>query len=60
MSLPIEIVVYPQGAARCVVDLDNLIDLLSSDQRAYLTDKLLARLVADIKELSDDIERLTH
>ena len=60
MNLPIEIVIYPQGEARCVVDLDRLIDYLTSDQRSYLTDKLLVSLLAEIKELTSDIEKLTH
>jgi len=51
-------VVYPQGAARCVVDLDSLVEMLSPEQADYLLGVVLDRLVAEADKLRAEIDAI--
>jgi hypothetical protein len=57
MTTPPSIVVYPQGAARCVIDLDELNKMLTPDKRDYLLRLMLDDLIAETKAIADEIER---
>jgi len=56
----IHLVVYPQGAARCVVSLEELPKMLSADQVVFLNGQLAERMIGDLqkrlaKELAEEI-----
>lgn len=50
----INLVVYPQGPARCVIQLDQFVELLTDDQLVYLNGKLASKLIDTLTKEEDN------
>ena len=49
---------FRQGPADIVLDLEYLVDMLNSDQADFLSGKILARQINEMKKLEREIDEL--